>query len=108
VELESVRVDQAVGESHAETEGPPPLRVHLSADGVRVGREEGVLVPRVGADIDWDGVSARIAADRSAYALERQIVLLTDDGLPYRDMIHALDLASAHAYDRPLLGGGPP
>lgn len=108
VELESVRVDQAVGESHEETDGPPPLRVHLSADGVRVGREEGVLVPRVGADIDWDGVSARIAADRSAWALERQIVLLTDDGLPYRDMIHALDLATAHAYDRPLLGGGPP
>ena len=34
------------------------------------------------------------------------MVIRTDDGLPYGDMVHALDLTRAHGYDETLLSGG--
>jgi biopolymer transport protein ExbD len=106
VDLSSLQVDHEVG-GGAGAVGPEPLRVHLAADGVRVGRAEEALVPRRGGEVDWEEVDARMAADRAEWPAERQIVLLTDDGLPYREMIRALDLATAHGYDRRVLGGGP-
>ena len=108
VDLASLQVEQEAGRADPLADGPPPLRVHLAADGVRVGRGEEVLVGRIGDDIDWRDLDARIAVDRAAWPAERQVVLVTDDGLPYGEMIRALDLATAHAYDRPVLGGGPP
>lgn len=107
VDLASLQVDQEVGDGAAAPIGPEPLRVHLAADGVRVGRGEEVLVPRRAGDVDWDEVDARIAADRAQWPVERDVVLVTDDGLPYGEMIRALDLATAHGYDRRALGGGP-
>jgi biopolymer transport protein ExbD len=108
VDLAALPLDQQLGDGVPALDAPAPLRVHLGADGVRVGRGEEVLVPRVAADIDWDDLDARLAADRALWPAERQVVLVTDDGLPYREMIRALDLATAHDYDRPVLGGGPP
>ena len=32
-------------------------------------------------------------------------MIVTDDGMPYRDMIRALDLARAYDYHQPLIGG---
>ena len=48
-----------------------------------------------------------MADDRALYPAEADVVVVTDDGVAYGHMIHALDLVRKYGYDRPLLGGGP-
>lgn len=124
VQVTTLQVDQAIGNIDgldAEVvDKPPPLTVHLRGDGLWLGRAltethtpggalvpAGVDLPRTEVGLDWDAVSAELAADRGRWPAERAVVLNTDDGVPYGDAIHALDLVKGQGYDQPLLAGGP-
>ena len=89
---------------------PPPLTVHLSARGAWIGRysEDGRTVPRVAGALDLERVEALITADRDASPHAHLVVVNTDDGVPYGDMMAMLDLAKEHGYGETLLAGGPP
>ena len=88
---------------------PPPLLVHLTASGVAIGRSGywNSFVPRDGASVVWPEVEGYLAADRLRFPEEHEVVLVTNDGVAYTDMIGALDRTRAHGYERHLLGGGP-
>lgn len=88
---------------------PPPMTVHVRADGVWVGRlvETGQNLPLVAGEPDWIGLDAALRADHDAYPEQDMVVIVTDDGVPYERMVRALDLSRAHGYDKTLLGGGP-
>ncbi len=115
VEISTMPVDQSLSDPNApppppvEKPPPPPLTVHVRADGVWIGRkvEEGRNLPIVGNDYDWEGVEKEIEKDRRDNPDEEQVVLVTDDGIEYQHMIHALDLTREHGYQKSLLGGGP-
>lgn len=116
VELSSMPVDQALSDPNAkpapppDPPPPPPLTVHVRADGVWVGRkvEAGRNFAVVGESYDWSGIETEIATDRKDYPDEEQVVIVTDDGVEYQHMIHALDLTRKYKYEKSLLGGGPP
>lgn len=88
---------------------PPPLLVHLTASGVGVGRPGfwNGFVPRDGRSVVWTEVEGYLAADRLTFPDEHEVLLVTDDGVAYADLIGALDRTRTHGYDRTLLGGGP-
>jgi biopolymer transport protein ExbD len=113
IELSSMPVDQALSDPNQPPQPPPdpppppPLTVHVKSDGVWVGRkvEEGrnfvvVRVVRLGRHRDRD-------RDRSPELRGGQVVIVTDDGVQYQYMIHALDLTRKYHYEKSLLGGGP-
>ncbi len=85
VEIASLPVDQEAG--GAAVVAAAPLAVHLPAAGV-----------------EWREITAAILADRRAHPDAREVVLETDDGVPYDTFVHALDLLRVHGYDRPVLG----
>jgi biopolymer transport protein ExbD len=83
-----------------------PLTVHVAARGVWVGRDaDGTFVPRQPAGYDWGGVDLALAADRARHPVDAQLVLWTDDGVAYEHMVGALDRATAHGYDAPVVAG---
>jgi len=116
IELSSMPVDQALSDPNQpppppqDPPPPPPLTVHVRSDGIWVGRkvEEGRNFSVVGESYDWTGIETEIETDRRNFPDEVQVVLVTDDGVEYQHMIHALDLTRKYEYDRSLLGGGPP
>jgi biopolymer transport protein TolR len=121
IELSSMPVDQALSDPNqpppppVDNPPPPPLTVHVRADGVWVGRkvEEGKNFSVVGESYDWTGVEAEIDTDRRQHPVDQdptfeQVVIVTDDGVEYQHMIHALDLTRKYEYQKSLLGGGPP
>lgn len=110
VELSSMPVDQAIGESDANAKQQlPPLAVHLRADGVWVGGTTltGRDIELAGRSYDWERVDAELESQRLRDPATRQVVLVTDDGVAYGHMIHALDLTRKHGYEQTLLGGQP-
>jgi biopolymer transport protein ExbD len=88
----------------------PPLTVHLRADGAWVGRAHGsgAPLPRSERAVGRAAIESRIATDRSRHPSERRVVIVTDDGVRYGDLVTALDLSRAYGYDQTLLGVGPP
>jgi biopolymer transport protein ExbD len=108
IEIASIPVDQKIGGPvQIDPEPPPPpLTVHLAAYGARIGRGADVVeVQRMADAFAWAEIERVIAVDRASHEDQRQVVIVTDDGLPYRDMIRALDLTRTHGYDETLLGG---
>ena len=116
VELSSLPVDQALSDPNQPPQPPPdpppppPLTMHVKADGIWVGRkvEEGQNFGVVGDSYDWAKVETAVETDRRNFPDEEQVVIVTDDGVQYQHMIHALDLSRKFEYEKSLLGGGPP
>ncbi len=88
----------------------PPLTLHVEAAGVWVGHtvEDGVLVPMIAGAQDWRRVSEVIGRAPDGDTDAAQVVLNTDDGVPYEQMVAALDLTREHGYTQTLLAGGAP
>ena len=98
---------------------PPPLTVHIRADGVWMGRvitdtdyqgkmlKAGKNYPILGEEYDWTAIETDLQGDRDEFPDEKTLVIVTDDGIFYEHMIRALDLGRANGYEQNLLGGGP-
>jgi biopolymer transport protein ExbD len=115
IEIHNMELDQAVQDPNQEPPPipdpppPPPLTVHMRSDGIWVGRkvEEGMNFPKNADEYDWVKVEAEIEKDRGTYPDEDSVVLVTDDGVEYGTMIHALDITRKYEYEKSLLAGGP-
>jgi|KBSSwiStaDraftv2_1062776.scaffolds.fasta_scaffold1068736_2 biopolymer transport protein TolR len=115
-QISAMQVDQAVQDPNQEPPPPPdepptpPLTVHIRSDGIWAGREvaSGTEFPKTGEDYDWVGLQGMLEGDRTTYPDEIDAVIVTDDGVEYQYMIHALDLTRGQGYEKTLLGGGPP
>lgn len=115
VEISSMPVDQSLSDPNQpppppqDPPPPPPLTVHLRGDGIWIGRkvEEGRNFEIQGDNYDWVNIEKEIENDRRTWAEEQTVVIVTDDGVEYKHMIHSLDLTRKYGYEKSLLGGGP-
>lgn len=116
VQISSINIEQAISDPNSAppppTDKPPvmPLTVHVRADGISVFRtpDKTKNLPALGPEqYDWDGVSAAIKAEKDAFPAESQATIITQDGVHYKHMIHALDVSREHGFDKSLLGGSP-
>lgn len=120
-QVAAIEVEQDVGQDFDEFAGPtlPPLTVHLGASGAWVARDPkagGTVPSRAGGDLgrsadrapDWDSVRALVAADRALFPGEQRVVINTDDGIPYEQVVAAMDLTRELGYEQTLLAGGAP
>jgi len=120
-QIAAIEVDQEVGHDIDELAGPtlPPLTVHLGASGAWVARDptSGVTVlSRAAGELgrsatpapDWKAVRALVAADRALFPEEQRVVIDTDDGTPYEQVVAAMDLTRELGYEQTLLAGGAP
>lgn len=88
----------------------PPLTLHVQRGAVWIGRtaETGRIAAAVDGSPDWRAVRALIEADHAAFPDQRLAVINTDDGVPYEQMIQALDLTREVGYPDTVLAGGAP
>jgi len=89
---------------------PPPLTVHLRADGTFICRkaEEGTNIPKLGELQDLAKLEELMKKDHETLPAEEMVIINTDDGVPYEEMIKVLDLSRQIGYPKTLLAGGPP
>lgn len=108
-QLAAIETAQSVGDGDDLTPGPPPMTVHVRADGTWAGRqvEQGVELADVEGGQDLAGLRRLLDTDRATLPEERLIVINTDDGVPYERMVAVLDLSRELGYEDTLLAGGP-
>jgi biopolymer transport protein ExbD len=89
---------------------PPPLTVHLRADGTFICRkvEEGTNIPKLGEEQDLAKLEELMKKDHETLPAEEMVIINTDDGVNYEEMIKVLDLSRKIGYPKTLLAGGPP
>ena len=88
---------------------PPPLTVHVRGDGHFICRkvEEGTNIPKIGETYDYTKLDELMRKDHETYPDQTMIVINTDDGVPYEEMIKVLDLSRDIGYPQTALAGGP-
>jgi biopolymer transport protein ExbD len=125
-EISAIEQEQLVSNEPAppveqEKPPPPPLTVHIRADGYEVFRkiEEMKALPRVdstddtlraedGKQFDYTKLEEALVEDRKTFPDEKMIVINTDDGVNYEEMIRVLDMSRKHDLPQSLLAGGAP
>lgn len=115
-QIASLDVEQSISNSPPTEETPPdtppvpPLTVHVKSDGHWIGRkvEEGVQVPKAGETYDYTKLEELMKKDHETYPAEEMVVINTDDGVAYEEMIKVLDMSRSIGYPKTLLAGGPP
>ena len=114
-QIASIDVEQAISPPNPDVEipdppPPPPLTIALRAEGMATGRkaEEFKQLPKIGEEQDWKQLKELIKADHEAFPTETMVVINTEDGVPYEEMITALDLTREFGYPQTALAGGPP
>jgi hypothetical protein len=66
------------------------------------------MFPAIGdQEYDWKAIEETIKAEAEAHPEKLDVVIVTDDGCRFENMIHALDLTRAYGLEKTLLGGGP-
>jgi len=88
---------------------PPPLTIHVRSDGHFICRkvEEGTNIPKVGETYDYKKLKELIVKDHETLPTEDMVVINTDDGVAYEEMVKVLDLTREIGYPKTLLAGGP-
>lgn len=89
---------------------PPPLTIHIRGDGAFICRkvEEGTNIPKVGETYDYLKLKDLIVKDHETFPTEDMVVINTDDGVAYEEMMKVLDMTRQIGYPKTLLAGGPP
>lgn len=111
-QIARMQVDQAISNAppdpNQEPDPVPPLTVHIRQDGIWVGRkvEEGQNITKTGEDYDYVKVDEALTKDKTTYPAEDTVMIVTDDGVAYQEMIKVLDLTrmETHNYAKTLLG----
>ncbi len=113
-EIHSIEVEQSISPPDPNTPPPdppppPPLTVHVAGDYVWIARkvEEGVRIAKVGEEHDWPKLEELMVKDHEVYPTEDMVVINTDDGVHYENMMKVLDLSRKIGYQRTALAGGP-
>ncbi len=97
-------------------EPTPPLTIGIRADHYWVARKtaEAITVPKVGEAYDYAKLEELLNTDRATLPTEEMIIINTDDGVPYEEMVKVLDMSrKTEASGRPrypkvLLAGQAP
>ncbi|MFZ5479405.1 MAG: ExbD/TolR family protein [Myxococcota bacterium] len=87
----------------------PPLTVHVRGDGMWIARkvEEGINIPKIGETYDYTKLEELMNKDHETFPTEEMVVINTDDGVAYEEMIKVLDMSRGIGYPKTLLAGGP-
>jgi biopolymer transport protein ExbD len=107
-QVQALAIDQGVADDATEaTDADLPLTLHLTADGIWVGRDaaRGTTFPIAQGVYAWRGVLAAVRADRGVHPAAADAVIVTDDGVAYEHMIRALDLTRAEGYTKTAISG---
>jgi len=115
-QIASLDVEQSISNTppdvieQPETPPVPPLTVHVKAEGHWIGRkvEEGIQVPKAGETYDYTKLEELMKKDHETYPVEEMVVINTDDGVPYEEMVKVLDMSRTIGYPKTLLAGGAP
>ena len=114
-QIASIDVEQAISPPNPdviipEPPPPPPLTIVIHKDKIFICRkaEEGTHIPKIGEEQDWKKLKEMIKADHEAFPTEHMVVINTDDGQPYEEMIKTLDLTREFEYVQTALAGGAP
>jgi len=132
-EISSIEHEQLVSdtpqvpETPPDPPPPPPLTIHVTSEGYQIFRKPedmttdaaNHIVPKIDAtddkladanhkQFDYDKLDALVKADRDTYPDEKMVVINTDDGVPYEEMIKVLDTTRVYKYPQSALAGGPP
>ena len=113
-QIASLDVEQNISPPDPNTPPPevpptPPLTVHVRSDGHWVGRKFGEgdkNIPKVGETYDYAALEEYIKKDHEAFPTEPMVVINTDDGVPYEEMIVVLDMTRKVGYPQTALSGG--
>lgn len=91
-------------------EGPPPLTIHIQANRLVVGRrvEHLLSLPAVAGALDVTTLAAILSEDRRLHPGLDLVVVNTEDGVPYANMVAVVDLSRERGYAKTALAGGPP
>jgi biopolymer transport protein ExbD len=123
-EMSAISVDENFGTPPLSCGTVPPLAVHITASHIWAGRSlefdcptDPERPPGTWWTCTWDrapdgslrmeGLVDALAHDDRRYDGASALLLVTDDGVAYGDMMAVLDLVESHGYEV-LLGGGPP
>jgi biopolymer transport protein TolR len=89
---------------------PPPLTVHIRSDGTWIARkvEDGTNIPKLGEVYDYTKLEELMKKDHETLPAEELVIINTDDGVAYEEMVKVLDLSRKVGYPKTLLAGGPP
>lgn len=114
-QISAIEVEQSISPPNQETppeDTPPqpPLTVHVKADGHWIARkaEEGVNIPKLGEEYDYTKLRELMSKDHETFPTEEMVVINTDDGVAYEEMVKVLDMSREIGYPKTLLAGGPP
>ncbi len=113
-EIHSLNIEQSVNTDPPDpniTPPPdevPPLTVHVRGDGHWIGRkvEEGTNIPKLGDEYDYAKLEEIMAKDHETYPDKDQVIINTDDGVKYEEMVLVLDMSRKVGYPKTLLAGG--
>jgi len=125
-EISAIEHEQLVSDAPAvpveqDPPPPPPMTIHVRADGYEFFRkpEEMKALPRIdstddtlraedGKQFDYAKLEELVTEDRKTFPDEKMVVINTDDGVPYEEMIRVLDMTRKHDLPQSALAGGPP
>lgn len=113
-QIASLDVEQSIAPPNQNVEvpdppPPPPLTVHVRSDGHFICRkvEEGTNITKLGEAYDYAKLEELMVKDHETFPAEDMVVINTDDGVPYEEMIKVLDMSRRIGYPKTLLAGGP-
>lgn len=91
-------------------EGPPPFTIHIQANRLVMGRrvEHLLSLPAVAGALDVTTLAAILSEDRRLHPGLDLVVVNTEDGVPYANMVAVVDLSRERGYAKTALAGGPP
>ncbi len=113
-EIHSLNIEQSVNtdppDPNIVPDEVPPLTVHVRSDGHWIGRkvEEGTNIPKLGDSYDYAKLQEIMAKDHETYADKDTVIINTDDGVDYLEMVTVLDMSRKVGYPKTLLAGSAP
>jgi len=131
-EITAIEHEQLVSDNATQTEPqdpppPPPLTVHVTSEGYQIFRKPeemttdaaNHIVPKIDAtddkladanhkQFDYTKLEELVKKDRETYPDEKMVVINTDHGVSYEEMVKVLDLTRVYKYPQSALAGGPP
>jgi biopolymer transport protein TolR len=114
-QIASLDVEQNIAPPDPNQEPPdepptPPLTVHIRGDGMWIARkvETGINIPKIGETYDYTKLDELMKKDHETFPAEEMVIINTDDGVAYEEMVKVLDMSRGIGYPKTLLAGGPP
>jgi len=114
-QIHALEIEQSIAPPNPDTPPPdepptPPLTVGIRADHYWFARkaEEAVTIPKTGESYDYAKLEELMVKDHETFPDQEMVVINTDDGIAYEEMVKVLDLSRKIGYPKTLLAGQAP